>query len=536
VAALLALPSLSIAAITATGDVNPNPPTPGSLVEIGRNDVGMLTIDGGSTLDSNDVEIGLEGIGYATVRGLGSQWTSDLGLYVGGFGIGRLEILEGAIVTSGFAVSPSSGTTVGAPEGNGTIVVNGLGSILRLGGPLSVGSDFGGSGFGTLKIVDQAIVDAEPEVITSIGPRGRIELNDGLFRTGRLENQGTIIGSGEIQIIDAVSFQDNTGRIEAGPGDRLAISGPYFDSPLTNSGVMAADGGELEFFSPIMMVNFFGIGSPQMTLRDGVIRFPSDPFSPDQGGLMKTDGTLAAIGGENNIYGPVVQYQDFIADPGQIVVTNNSVLIFHDPVNIMDGDFVVHPGSNVIFLDDFQMNGVLQLTVGSGVETIPLQLGAGAALGGQIDVQLAGGYTPQAGDAFTLVTGGQIDGTLLPVDMPELPSGLLWDWNYSPTEVELAVVAGLLGDYNDNGTVDAPDYTMWRDAITTGAADLANDPTPGTIDESDFDYWRAHFGETLGNEAGAGAAAAVPEPATIVTLCVGLALAPLFRARRRMSL
>jgi hypothetical protein len=34
---------------------------------------------------------------------------------------------------------------------------------------------------------------------------------------------------------------------------------------------------------------------------------------------------------------------------------------------------------------------------------------------------------------------------------------------------------------------------------------LPNDPTPGVVDESDFLYWRAHFGESLG--AGSGAAA-----------------------------
>ena len=66
--------------------------------------------------------------------------------------------------------------------------------------------------------------------------------------------------------------------------------------------------------------------------------------------------------------------------------------------------------------------------------------------------------------------------------------------------------AGLLGDYNENNEVDAADYTAWRDTLTAGSTTLANDPTPGTVDESDFLYWRTHFGETLGNGAGAGAA------------------------------
>jgi hypothetical protein len=79
---------------------------------------------------------------------------------------------------------------------------------------------------------------------------------------------------------------------------------------------------------------------------------------------------------------------------------------------------------------------------------------------------------------------------------------------------------GLAGDYNNNGTIDAADYTAWRDAVTAGATSLTNDPTPGTVDESDFSYWRAHFGETLGSGSGQ-AAGAVPEPASLVLMFVG---------------
>jgi hypothetical protein len=81
--------------------------------------------------------------------------------------------------------------------------------------------------------------------------------------------------------------------------------------------------------------------------------------------------------------------------------------------------------------------------------------------------------------------------------------------------------AGLAGDYNGNGVVDAADYTAWRDALTAGATVLLNDPTPGTVDETDFDYWRAHFGETAGSGAVADSAAAVPEPSTVMLFLVG---------------
>jgi hypothetical protein len=114
--------------------------------------------------------------------------------------------------------------------------------------------------------------------------------------------------------------------------------------------------------------------------------------------------------------------------------------------------------------------------------------------------------------------------------------------------------AGLAGDYNGNGVVDAADYTAWRDALTAGSSTLPNDPTPGTVDESDFMYWRDHFGQstlagppalmtgkvlysplvTLGAGSGAGAAA-VPEPGTGTLALVCLAVSAFVTSGRRRS-
>jgi glucose/arabinose dehydrogenase len=86
----------------------------------------------------------------------------------------------------------------------------------------------------------------------------------------------------------------------------------------------------------------------------------------------------------------------------------------------------------------------------------------------------------------------------------------------------------LYGDYNNNGFVDAADYTAWRDAMTAGASTLLNrDPNnTGPVDEDDFLSWRAHFGESLDPGAGAGEAASapVPEPASILMLAQLLCL------------
>jgi hypothetical protein len=68
-------------------------------------------------------------------------------------------------------------------------------------------------------------------------------------------------------------------------------------------------------------------------------------------------------------------------------------------------------------------------------------------------------------------------------------------------------VAGVPGDYNGNGTVDAADYVAWRDG-----GPLANEvATPGSITAEDYNEWRARFGNIAGLGSG-NSAAAVPEP------------------------
>lgn len=67
--------------------------------------------------------------------------------------------------------------------------------------------------------------------------------------------------------------------------------------------------------------------------------------------------------------------------------------------------------------------------------------------------------------------------------------------------------AAVPGDYNNNGVVDAADYTLWRDNGT-----LANEvATPGMNTSQDYDEWRARFGNGAASSGGLGSTA-VPEP------------------------
>jgi len=95
--------------------------------------------------------------------------------------------------------------------------------------------------------------------------------------------------------------------------------------------------------------------------------------------------------------------------------------------------------------------------------------------------------------------------------------------------VDMLVPGGLPGDYNGNDAIDAADYTVWRDAVTAASASLLNDPTPGVVDESDFVYWRDHFGESLSMGSGSGVSRhgeliAVPEPSSEMLLLAAIAV------------
>jgi hypothetical protein len=83
------------------------------------------------------------------------------------------------------------------------------------------------------------------------------------------------------------------------------------------------------------------------------------------------------------------------------------------------------------------------------------------------------------------------------------------------------------GDYNGNGVVDAADYVIWRKALNEPAVPAgsgADGNANGTIDSGDYDFWAARFGNTVPG-AGAARVLAVPEPAALVLLVIGLAIA-----------
>jgi hypothetical protein len=87
--------------------------------------------------------------------------------------------------------------------------------------------------------------------------------------------------------------------------------------------------------------------------------------------------------------------------------------------------------------------------------------------------------------------------------------GFEGNWTVNNFIVQTGAIQPVLsGDYNGNGAVDAADYVVWRKGLGT------------TYTQTDYDAWRANFGNSAGGAGLAGGA--VPEPGSGVLLLAGM--------------
>ena len=100
--------------------------------------------------------------------------------------------------------------------------------------------------------------------------------------------------------------------------------------------------------------------------------------------------------------------------------------------------------------------------------------------------------------------------------------------------------AGVPGDYNSDGVVDAADYVVWRQhqGQTFALPNEGAGQSPGIVDAADYTFWKSRFGATSGSGSGAGgtSARAVAEPSTCWLLIVGFVIAvPSLRSCRKSA-
>jgi T5SS/PEP-CTERM-associated repeat protein len=507
---------------------------------VGQSGFGTLTVADGAFVRttqnsrSNYVSIGRDvtGVGNVFVDGTGTLLRSASTLRVGESGLGYLSVTNGAMVDVIDGSTPLIGPpppfmSIGAnATGVGSVLVDGLNSRLLVRRDLQVG----GLGQGTLTVSDGGIVQIldNPLLVPTIvvGPYGRVVLDGGTLAgstpdatpppgmpaTFGTNLQGFLGGSGLVR--GTVQVGENA-FVETEAGDLLR-----FEGAVSNQGAVTVDGGEIQF-------------NKQFSNNAAVGPIPPGRISVENGGtirfreLLTNNGVLSSAHGATNIHGE-------IDNPGNIVVARDTVATFYDLVN-NTGTITVKPGGNALFLTDLVFLGLslVQLGVDSNdlaQNSSQISSAGQITLGGTLEVSVEGGYDQLIGQPLELISAsggivGQFDSVILPLVPNDLEVGLQYSSNGLMLEVQLIGASlDLPGDYNEDGTVDAADYSVWRNNFGSPNS-LPNDDTPG-VDQDDYARWKSNFGNVSLHGAGAFAQGPpiVPEPSACLLVFVGLAL------------
>jgi hypothetical protein len=295
------------------------------------------------------------------------------------------------------------------------------------------------------------------------------QVTDGTFT----ENAWTQMDPSNL-ILDGGTFR-RSGESPAGDGGGLVLFGSYRDD--SNFATLAApaeinveikNGGRLENTGQL----WFGADDEHsagtevtFTINDGDIDLTGGTI-PVTNSTLAVDADLAFFFDYDEANGVPKneQWEINFTGPGSITVDSAGINVYRQD------EFSIWTGGDPVSYEDLWDQGILKANGLSGAT-----------------------QTPAVFSTFFTTSG-----------TPGMD-------NYVLNSLITAAPVDLPGDYNNNGTVDAADYVVWRNG------DSPDDTQAG------YNLWKANFGRTAGAGAGgAGGLAAVPEPATCVMLLVGM--------------
>ena len=290
----------------------------------------------------------------------------------------------------------------------------------------------------------------------------------------------SLIGSGSLQLdTDSVDPQ----LVVNGGTHRWNI--PV--TALANTMVDVADGSSLEL--------------------DGPLTFNGATITQQGSGTVLLDGQSTSGGGLWNLTEGILSGSGAVAGS----------------VDVVGGTMAPGNGTGSLSINnDFTLGsaGVLQLEVGSPSTSDYdfLNVTGTASLAGTLDVTLIDNYEPEAGTSFLILAANQIVDQ--GVSLSDADADQFTLHVYSNMVVLKSIVPPLAGDYNDDGTVNAADYTIWRNTLGETNVLSADGNNNGVVDYADYAVWKLNFGATSSAQASA-TDAAVPEPSA-VSLLAGL--------------
>lgn len=191
-------------------------------------------------------------------------------------------------------------------------------------------------------------------------------------------------------------------------------------------------------------------------------------------------------------------------------------------------------GATLTISGDLTLNSAatVALDLGTPTNSDTLNVTGNLAAGGVLNLKLDPlAPAPAAGNVFDILDFTTASGAFSSIYVPGLGANLTWSDANLLTTGELSVVTfdGLLGDFNDDGVVNAADYTVWRDNLGTSfnlngnGNNLAG--SAGLVDMADYQLWASNYGAVASM-----AASTIPEPSALV-LAVFAGLAACRRQR-----
>jgi hypothetical protein len=364
-------------------------------------------------------------------------------------------------------------------------------------------------------------------IFTKVGS-GTLTLNTENSSTAVWSNTGGVnISNGTIKYASLKAGFTDTKPVSIGATGKLNMSG-FSDTIGSLSGPAGAivdmrdaalAPGALTFAATSGTTTYSGtiIGGGNLTKTAGATQILAGNSTLNtvavNGGTLRTNATMTTSGGVT------VASAGTLGGTGTVVgaITNNGIIAPGDAGigtlnvtgNLTDGAnshwAIELSGSTA---DKIAVAGNISLTAVDSLDV------TGAASGSS---WLIGTYT------------GSLTGTFDNVTAP-------YTVTYAGGNITLnAPPTGLLGDFNNDGKVDAGDFVTWKKNEDTSNA-LVNDNGLGTPIGSDhYNLWRANFGNPPGAGSGAGlgiAPVAEPEPASMGLAIVGVAAFGLGRRRR----
>lgn len=422
--------------------------------------------------------------GEMVVRG--ATWDAGI-TRIGEYGRGTLSITEGGSVDSTHAQLGFR------PNAHGTALVEGAGSTWALEGNLQIRkgwlrvSDGASLSSGSLSVVTAAAVENEvPLAVTG----ATLETGNFSFSAidARMEvTEGGMLTSGTTTL--GGSREYSTTAVVRGTGSEWTINGDLELGRAGQGKVIVADGGQLVTQSVFLGSSFSVFGN----ILDG-------PTISVQGAGSRWTANGDVLLTPNRRFGRIE-----ILDGAEAIIDGNLDLTFNPS------------------------RASLRVTLTDVNETPLTVTGELDINSSRLELDLSPDLVLNDGDVFTLADAGSTSQFFSGASDGRVVTraqgfDLVIDYLFGDVllKVQPTTSPGLPGDYNDDGKVDAADYTVWRDSLyMTGTGLAADGNGNGYVGINDYNIWRWHYG-TVASTDGA-AAANVPEP-SMLPLVLGLLL------------